>query len=177
MVKRTLAVLSLLFALATGSYAQKAAAPVTFDVATIRSTVKDSETLKFEAVGTTGLTGNHLSVLFLIQFAYELKPYEVDIPKGLGWIDTMEFDINAKAATDHPLSYEELKPMVQNLLEERFHLKFHRGTREMKGYNLVVAKGGSKLVTTSEHAKMGYIMQNGIQMTGSQHGLACGGSG
>jgi bla regulator protein blaR1 len=36
-------------------------------------------------------------------------------------------------------------PMMQSLLEDRFHLKLHRETRSGPAYELTVAKGGSKL--------------------------------
>jgi bla regulator protein blaR1 len=36
-------------------------------------------------------------------------------------------------------------PMMQSLLEDRFHLKLHRETRSGPAYDLTVAKGGSKL--------------------------------
>jgi bla regulator protein blaR1 len=36
-------------------------------------------------------------------------------------------------------------PMLQSLLEDRFHLKIHEETEEIPMYNLVVAKGGLKL--------------------------------
>jgi uncharacterized protein (TIGR03435 family) len=41
-------------------------------------------------------------------------------------------------------------PMMQALLEERFHLKIHRETREVAAYIMTVAKGGLKLQPTPE---------------------------
>lgn len=40
---------------------------------------------------------------------------------------------------------EQFRKMLQNLLAERFHLVFHRETRNFPGYELVVDKGGPKL--------------------------------
>src|ERR1019366_10503763 len=39
----------------------------------------------------------------------------------------------------------ELRVMLQTLLAERFKLKFHTDTKEMPGYELLVAKSGPKL--------------------------------
>jgi uncharacterized protein (TIGR03435 family) len=40
-------------------------------------------------------------------------------------------------------------PMLQRLLEDRFHLKIRRETRELPVYLMTVAKGGSKLQATT----------------------------
>jgi uncharacterized protein (TIGR03435 family) len=41
-----------------------------------------------------------------------------------------------------------MRPLLQNLLEERFHLKTHREQKIVPGYALVVAKSGPKLRPT-----------------------------
>ena len=48
--------------------------------------------------------------------------------------------------------------LIQALLEDRFQLRFHRETRELPVFNLVVAKGGSKLkqnVDAGAHGSFG----------------------
>jgi uncharacterized protein (TIGR03435 family) len=45
--------------------------------------------------------------------------------------------------------------MKQNLLVERFHLKFHYVKKEMPSYELVVAKNGPKLKRAAEGASAG----------------------
>ncbi len=40
---------------------------------------------------------------------------------------------------------EQFHLMLQNLLVERFHLKFHREVRSFRGFELSVAPGGPKL--------------------------------
>ena len=54
------------------------------------------------------------------------------------------YTIAAKAEGNPPLS-EMYGPMLQALLETRFHLKLHRETREGPVYALTVAKSGLKL--------------------------------
>lgn len=58
-------------------------------------------------------------------------------------MDTEGFDMNAKA--ERPSSMEELHAMLQDLLADRFKLRFHRESREMPMYALTVDKGGPKL--------------------------------
>jgi uncharacterized protein (TIGR03435 family) len=65
---------------------------------------------------------------------------------GQPWVD-YSYTIEAKAAG--PQSVAMMRgPMMQTLLEERFHLKLHRETREVPVYALVIGPGGSKLQPT-----------------------------
>jgi uncharacterized protein (TIGR03435 family) len=58
-------------------------------------------------------------------------------------MDSEGFDMNAKA--ERPSSLEELHAMLQDLLADRFKLRFHRENREMPMYALTVDKDGPKL--------------------------------
>ena len=58
------------------------------------------------------------------------------------------YSIDAK--TDSPRSVGMMRGlMMQRLLEERFHLRIHRETREVPVYIMTVAKGGPKLKVTT----------------------------
>jgi uncharacterized protein (TIGR03435 family) len=58
------------------------------------------------------------------------------------------FDLTAKAEDPANTTEAQLKTMLQNLLVERFKLKFHRETRELAGFVLTVAEGGLKFRDT-----------------------------
>jgi uncharacterized protein (TIGR03435 family) len=75
-----------------------------------------------------------------IQWAYGVQAFQVS---GPSWIDAERFDVAAKAAG--PAPKEQLRLMLQTLLKERFQLAFHRESKELPGYALLVAKGGPKL--------------------------------
>jgi uncharacterized protein (TIGR03435 family) len=62
---------------------------------------------------------------------------------GPNWLDQNEYDIDAKVTS--VATREQLALMLQSLLAERFHLQQHRETREMRVYELVVDKSGSKI--------------------------------
>ena len=65
---------------------------------------------------------------------------------GPAWLTTDPYSISARAPGD-PVSIEMMRgPMMQALLEDRFKLKVHRETRQGLVYELVVAKGGPKLM-------------------------------
>jgi uncharacterized protein (TIGR03435 family) len=63
---------------------------------------------------------------------------------GEDWINFDRFTIKAKAG-GAPGQEEMRGPMMQALLEDRFHLKIHRETREVPVYELRVGEGGSSL--------------------------------
>jgi uncharacterized protein (TIGR03435 family) len=66
------------------------------------------------------------------------------IEKAPGWLSSELYTIEA-TAEGAPGQPAMLGPMMQSLLEDRFHLKHHRETRNGPAFELTVAKGGSKL--------------------------------
>jgi uncharacterized protein (TIGR03435 family) len=56
---------------------------------------------------------------------------------GPDWLDKAYFDIAGKAPEGVPDT--EIKPMLQSLLQERFHLAIHQETRYTSAYDLVIA--------------------------------------
>jgi uncharacterized protein (TIGR03435 family) len=66
------------------------------------------------------------------------------IEGGPAWVRSDSYQITAKA--ERAESREVMSgPMLQTLLENRFHLKLHRQTRDVPVFNLTVAKEGAKL--------------------------------
>jgi len=61
---------------------------------------------------------------------------------GPSWMEETFVDIEARIPEGQSSKIAE---MLQVLLEERFGLELHRESRIVSGYELVVAKGGSKL--------------------------------
>jgi uncharacterized protein (TIGR03435 family) len=79
----------------------------------------------------------------LVEFAYDVKQYQV-----MGTPDALAHDaycIAAKADGDRPAILDEVRPMLQNLLSERFQLKLRHETRELPVYALVVSANNVKL--------------------------------
>ena len=78
---------------------------------------------------------------FALEWAYDLKDYEISGPE---WIKNAErYDIIAKAAG--PVPNEQMRPMLQALLTERFQMKTHREKKELAVYVLVPGKGAAKV--------------------------------
>jgi uncharacterized protein (TIGR03435 family) len=61
---------------------------------------------------------------------------------GPGWTDELRFDIDAKLPSGAPK--DSLRPMLREMLADRFGLKVHTQPKEVQGYELVIAKGGPK---------------------------------
>jgi uncharacterized protein (TIGR03435 family) len=75
--------------------------------------------------------------------AYGIDPSQ--IANKPGWMDTSLYDVDAKPEEGVSLTREELKPCLQDLLQQRFHLVAHMETRFGQGYALVVAQNGPHL--------------------------------
>lgn len=83
------------------------------------------------------------SITSLMMFAYSINKHQViDLP---AWTETASYDIEGKTDTPGEPSLRQLQEMIQNLLADRFQLKFRRGQRELPVYAIQVAKGGAKL--------------------------------
>jgi uncharacterized protein (TIGR03435 family) len=75
-----------------------------------------------------------------IKWAYNVQDSQVSGPE---WLTIDRFDVIAKAPA--PASNGQLKVMLQTLLAERFKVAFHRESKTLGGYGLVVGKNGAKL--------------------------------
>jgi uncharacterized protein (TIGR03435 family) len=91
-------------------------------------------------VDADGINFTNMMLRLYIQRAFGIKPYQLI---GPDWIDTERFVIVAKASA--PAPQEKLMEMLRTLLAERFKLAFHRETKEIPVYALVVTKNGPKL--------------------------------
>jgi uncharacterized protein (TIGR03435 family) len=79
------------------------------------------------------LVARNVSLRALVEFAYDLRSYQLD--GGPDWITTDRFDIDA-AAEGNP-SLEKMREMMRTLLEDRLHLAVHRENRQVDGFRLV----------------------------------------
>jgi uncharacterized protein (TIGR03435 family) len=130
-------------------------APKAFDVASIRpSADRSSQPGGWMGTRITGGTfdARSMSLRDLVWYAYARRGQKQQmVSGGGGWIDSQYWDIAAKIddASFAGLSNKErddrMRPMLQALLEERFHLKLHTEMRPTPVYVLVQAKGGAKV--------------------------------
>jgi uncharacterized protein (TIGR03435 family) len=120
--------------------------PEKFEVASIKPSSPDSATETHRYPGGR-FTASGVTVKALIQRAWNVKSFQVS--GGPAWVNSQRYDISAKAAIDGNINGDQLMPLIQALLVERFHLRIHRETRELPIYSLVVGKSGPRLQATT----------------------------
>jgi uncharacterized protein (TIGR03435 family) len=100
--------------------------------------------------GTTDpgrITYTGVPLMLILTNAYDVKNFQIN---GPSWLDSEGFDISAKLPAG--TTKEQARVMMQNLLAERFHLTLHHDTKHLQGYEMTVAKGGSKLKESAPEA-------------------------
>jgi uncharacterized protein (TIGR03435 family) len=142
----------LALALSTAFAQAPAAAPLTFEVASIKPAGQLDQAKIMSGQFRVGMSVDGARVEFkfmsigdLVRTAYKIKPHQLIAPD---WISkaamtTDRFDIQAKLPEG--ATKEQVPEMLQALLADRFKVKVHKESREQNVYALVVAKGGPKL--------------------------------
>ena len=132
-----------------------------FDVVSIKQNKSDSRMVRV-MTKSDGYSGNNVSLKMLLQGAYGIRE---DLVSGLpNWADSVRYDIDAKVAGSDvdalkKLSPEQRRSMLKPVLVDRFKLSVHIETKQLPVYELVVAKGGTKL----KEATPGDTYANGIK--------------
>jgi len=126
---------------ARSSRGQSQAASATFDVASVKSNRSGGHTTR--KIDSGRITYIDITLGEFIRMAYGLSFNQLSGPNWAVEIGSADrYDVLGSAAG--PASKEELMLMLRTLLVERFHLVFHRESRQVPVYALVVAKGGPK---------------------------------
>jgi uncharacterized protein (TIGR03435 family) len=124
-----------------------------FEVATIKpNPTADPKQGQWSLPNTGSFKASGLTLAMLMHLAWDVDISQ--IANQPSWLDSDLFDVAAKPEAGITLSRDELRPRLQNLLEQRFHLTIHHETRMLPGYALVVAKGGPKLQPPTQPARL-----------------------
>src|SRR5579864_18474 len=91
------------------------------------------------------------NVYQLILKAFDVQPYQITGIANM--FDMDRFSVKAKIPAG--TTKEQFLLMMQNLLADRFKLKFHRETKDVTGYQLTVAKNGPKMKVSAPDAPDG----------------------
>ena len=122
--------------------AQDKSARLTFDVATIRPSKQGDRNGGIKALpGGNGYTAQNIPVKLMISLMYRVPMRQ--ITGGPDWLDTDRYNVEARVERSY--SIDDLHIMYQNLLADRFNLKFHIETKEGPVYALMLDTPGSKM--------------------------------
>jgi uncharacterized protein (TIGR03435 family) len=121
-------------------------APTQFEVASVKQSKVDpvNRHSRVNCFDGGRFVASDVTAQFVIEWAYDIRS-QLSVP---GWASSFNqagdtYDIEAKAAG--PVTLAECRVMAQRLLEDRFHLKLHRESKNTPVYELVPAKNGPRL--------------------------------
>jgi uncharacterized protein (TIGR03435 family) len=140
-----------LLLVASTAFAQTPAAPLAFDVASVKlGTIDQAKIMAGQQHVGLKVEGNRVdigisSLSELIGMAYKVKFYQI---QGADWLSPtgQRFDILAKMPEG--ANKDQVPEMLQTLLAERFKLTLHRASKETQVYALVIGKNGLKMKET-----------------------------
>jgi uncharacterized protein (TIGR03435 family) len=111
-----------------------------FEVATIKPNVSGARNRMIRP-SPGRLSVFNMTLKDLVRYAYQVPDFQVS--GGPGWINSDQYDIEAKAEGNPNENH--MKLMLRALLQDRFQLALRHETKELPVYELTVAKGGVKL--------------------------------
>jgi uncharacterized protein (TIGR03435 family) len=143
---RAVAIALAVIAIANGQ--PPAGSRLEFDAASIKPAAPPTGHFQFGASskggpGTADATTfrcSNCNLAFLITKAFQLEPYQLP---GQSSLPGDAFDVSARVPPG--TTPEQFAMMLQNLLKDRFGLSGRFESRQMQGYQLVVAKNGPRL--------------------------------
>jgi uncharacterized protein (TIGR03435 family) len=144
MIKRRSCIVVAIVGLMTASFVHAQGKPtrLTFDVATIRPSNQADRNGGIKALpGGNGYTAQNIPVKLMISLMYKVPMRQ--ITGGPDWLASDRYNVEAK--TDGSYNIDDLHTMYQNLLADRFNLKFHIETKDGPVYALMVDTPGSKM--------------------------------
>jgi uncharacterized protein (TIGR03435 family) len=165
-------ILILLVTSMAASQQQPAGARPQFDVVSVKPNPGLERGVQFGFPSPGRFHAQNVWLRFLIQNAWDVKDYQV--VSGPGWAASDRYDIDAKTAPNTPR--EQMRVMIQTLLEDRFQLTVHHESRSLPVYHLVAtSKDGIKLQPSREGS---CIERNSEPVTtpGSKTPTYCGSS-
>jgi uncharacterized protein (TIGR03435 family) len=115
-----------------------------FEVVSIKIAPPDAESVSSGGGPGTRKSGfwtcQNMTLHNIVWIAYNSRHEQLVAPD---WMRDVRFNITAKVP-EGATTRDQLYPMLQYMLAERFALKVHREQREVQGYELAVAKNGPK---------------------------------
>jgi uncharacterized protein (TIGR03435 family) len=141
---------------ATLAFAAVAAYGQKFEVASIKPADPNAHSSSTDT-STGQFRIENFSLKDCLKWAFEVKDFSLS---GPAWLASPRFDIVAKPPAG--ASRREYPAMLQALLADRFGLVFHRETKVLPAYELVVDKKGLRAKPAPESERQGETWGNGL---------------
>jgi uncharacterized protein (TIGR03435 family) len=134
-----------------------------FEVASLKLSPPDATAKTYiSPYGTGRFSASNVTLELLVTLAFDVTNER--IAKAPGWFTEDRYDVSAKAEDGIELTYEQLKPRMQQLLKERFNLSVHHESKMVKGYALTIAKRGPRLKEAKGGGTSINILPRGLRM-------------
>jgi uncharacterized protein (TIGR03435 family) len=135
-----------------------AAAPTTFDVASVRKNTSGGGAGQFQIFPGGQFRASNATVRQLVQSAFDFTFERFQIVGGPSWIDEERYDVQAAPVAqsrDRIATPQEIAVRIQALLADRFKLLMRRETRDMQLYDLRLARPGAPRTNSGTCAPRG----------------------
>ena len=151
-MRKGLSVLAMCGMLAAPVCAQVAGGTLAYDVVSVKPNKTGGGIIRINQ-GSDVYLGTNITLKILLRYAYDLTT-EDQIVGLTGGMASDHFDVEAKMDADTVAALKKMskeegaaarRKMMQDMLVERFQLKMHHEQKELGMYDLVLAKGGTKL--------------------------------
>ena len=138
-----------------------------FDVASVRPSAQQVGPDYNNQVTYTsaGFNARNVTLKRLVADAYRCQLNQVTGPP---WLDRNEYDVEARMPEG--TSKEQVALMLRTLLSDRFHLKQHSETRQMRVYELTAGPGGAKIQPMKSASAV--LAPQGMHFRGDLHQFA-----
>jgi uncharacterized protein (TIGR03435 family) len=144
-----------------------------FDVISVKTNNSAAHMVQLQFT-PDGIRATNIMIEFLLRDVFGVN--DDQLINAPGWAKSAAYDVEAKVAPDDVpalknLGREQRAAMMLNILTDRFKLAYHRETRTLPEFALVVAKGGPKMKefkdTTDENGKPrgNRMMMSGASLT------------
>jgi len=112
-----------------------------FEVASIKPAAPGTRGTRSRFTPGGNFTASNISLKELIAAMWRIPEFQIS--GGPAWLGSARYDISAKP--ENAPKDDEILPMAQSLLADRFQLRVHRETKELPILALVVARNDGKL--------------------------------
>jgi uncharacterized protein (TIGR03435 family) len=110
------------------------------------------------------LTLGKITLCQLIVMGYGVQGFRVvDMPPPMRRLEASNYyDVQIKAEGEQPLTDDQSRALLRDLVKDRFHVTLHGDTRNLPVYVLAIGKNGTKLNETQVE---GQTQRTGVPMT------------